>query len=532
MPVFYLDDEPIEFEKGDKILSAVLRAGIEIPHYCYHPALSIVATCRMCLVDIVDMGNGRAAPKLMTSCSTDAAEGMKVVTKNKKVQDGRELVMEFLLINHPLDCPICDQAGECTLQDFSHSYGSGASEMEYSKRVYGWRDVGTFVTLERNRCIHCTRCERFTKEVTGTREFGMFNRSHQLTVDTFADRPMTNKFQGNMADICPVGCITEKEFRFKKRVWRLKKTKSICTSCSTGCNINVEEHQNTVYRLKPRENHKVNQWWMCDEGRVNYRYFNEKRKRVTQPMARVKGQLLKVSWEDIYGALRDRIQELSPPSSEVLALTDTHSSNEELFLVDRFMKSVFESDNTFFPLRSWTHPETEYSIDSLITTDKSPNQAGAIALGLRGDETDNDLKAVLQKGAKIIFILGKPFEKQDKIAEMVTKADLVIYIGTTMNHWAEKADVVLPGQTHVEKSGSFINKNNIVQRINPALKPPEMTKPEWLILTELIQLMGYSAEFKSIHEIFDTIGLENSVFRGLTYDKIGDLGKQLEGAGA
>ena len=176
MPVFELDGKPVDFEPDEKILSAALRSGYEIPHYCYHPALAVVATCRMCMVDIVDMGNGRPAPKLQTSCSMDAVDGMKVVTQNEKVREARELVMEYLLINHPLDCPICDQSGECVLQDYSFEYGTGQSEMEYSKRVYGWRDVGTFVALERNRCIHCTRCDRFTREITGTNEFGMFNR--------------------------------------------------------------------------------------------------------------------------------------------------------------------------------------------------------------------------------------------------------------------------------------------------------------------------------------------------------------------
>ena len=195
MPVFHIDDQPVEFQPGEKILSAALRNGKKIPHYCYHPGMSIVATCRMCVVDIVDLGNGRPAPKLQTACSVDAAEGMKIETINQRVEEGRKLVNEFLLINHPLDCPICDQSGECSLQDYSFEYGSGKSEMDYSKRVYGWRDIGTFVSLERNRCIQCSRCDRFTREITGTNEFGMFNRGHELTVDTYTDRKMTNKFK-------------------------------------------------------------------------------------------------------------------------------------------------------------------------------------------------------------------------------------------------------------------------------------------------------------------------------------------------
>ena len=350
MPVFDIDGEPVEYEPGEKILSAALRCGKIIPHYCYHPGMSIVATCRMCLVDIVDMGNGRPAPKLQTACSMDATEGMKVETLNPKVEEGRKLVNEFLLVNHPLDCPICDQSGECTLQDYAFEYGSGKSEMDYSKRVSGWRDIGSFVALERNRCIQCSRCDRFTREITGTNEFGMFNRGHELTVDTYADRPMTNKFQGNMADICPVGAITEKEFRFKRRAWKLKKNRSICTGCSTGCNVTIEHDRNEIFRLKPHENQSVNKWWLCDEGRLTYRIMNERKTRIHQPLGRVQGKLEGISWEEAYSAIAERVGDLSALPEEVLALTDTHASNEELFLLQKLLKDIFSSDNIFCPL--------------------------------------------------------------------------------------------------------------------------------------------------------------------------------------
>lgn len=524
MPIFYVDDQPIEFEPGEKILAATMRSGIKIPHYCFHPGLSVVATCRMCLVDVVDLGNGRPAPKLMTSCSTDAAEGMKIVTQNEKVQEGRELVMEFLLVNHPLDCPICDQAGECSLQDYSYEYGSGESEMEYSKRVYGWRDIGTFVMLERNRCIHCTRCDRFTREVTGTHEFGMFNRGHQLTVDTFTDRPMTNKFQGNMADICPVGCITEREFRFKKRVWRLDKTNSICTHCSTGCNVTVEEHNNKVYRLKPRENQDVNQWWMCDDGRISMRQFSLTAQRIFQPMGRVSGRLVKASWEQIYEATKGKLDELKAGPEEVLAITDTHASNEELFLLKKLLSEVFGSEQIFFPLRAWSQPETDYPIDSLITTDKTPNRAGALVMDLLGDEEDTKLKNALQTPPKVAIILGNPFDSQTEIVEALARAELIISIGTRTNQWTNIADVVLAGQTHAEKEGTFINKNSRVQRIQRAVKAPDETKPEWQILSELMQTLEKETHFQSAAEIFDALGASIPAFEKLTFEQVGDDG--------
>ena len=387
MPSFELDGKTVEFEPGEKILSAAMRAGIQIPHYCYHPGMSVVATCRMCMVDVIDMGNGRPAPKLQTSCSMDAVEGMKVETMNEKVKDAKELVMEYLLINHPLDCPICDQSGECVLQDYSFEFGSGKSEMEYSKRVYGWRDIGTFVALERNRCIHCTRCDRFTREITGTNEFGMFNRGHELTVDTYSDRPMTNQFQGNMADICPVGAITEKEFRFKRRVWKLKKTPSICVGCSTGCYVTIEYDKNEVFRLKPRDNPDVNKWWMCDQGRLTYKDLNIRENRVAHPMGKTVEGFQEISWENAFSAIQEKISELQPTSNEVIGLVDSHASNEELYLFKKLLKEGFDSDQLFFPDLKWEQPVSDFFINSLITSDKSPNRAGARMLGLKGTKS-------------------------------------------------------------------------------------------------------------------------------------------------
>ena len=277
MPKFYLDDKEIKFQKGDDILKAALKSKKFIPHYCAHEGLSRVATCRMCMVEVIS-ANGKAIPKLQTACSTPAEEGMKVITENKRVKEAREAVLEFLLINHPLDCPICDQSGECELQDFYFKYGRGKSLVQHEKRVYGWRDIGSFLQLERNRCIHCTRCVRFTQEVTGTHEMGVFGRNYQLSVDTFIDYPLSDNFQGNLADICPVGAITTKDFRFKNRVWMQKQTPSICNGCSTGCNIQVCHYQGQVFRFIPRENMEVNKWWMCDHGRLSFHNLVNKKK--------------------------------------------------------------------------------------------------------------------------------------------------------------------------------------------------------------------------------------------------------------
>jgi len=527
MPVFQIDGEPVEYEPGEKVLSAALRCGKIIPHYCYHPGMSIVATCRMCLVDVIDLGNGRPAPKLQTACSVDATAGMKIETFNQKVEEGRKLVNEFLLINHPLDCPICDQSGECTLQDYAFKYGSGKSEMDYSKRVNGWRDIGTFVALERNRCIQCSRCDRFTREITGTNEFGMFNRGHELAVDTYTDRPMTNKFQGNMADICPVGAITEKEFRFKRRVWKLKKNHSICTGCSTGCNVTIEHDRNEVFRLKPHENQNVNKWWLCDEGRLTYRKMNEKKSRINQPLGLIGENLEGISWEKAYGAIAERIRELKPLPQEVLALTDTHASNEELFLIQKLLKEGFSSENIFCPFPKWEQSESDFFINTLITTDKTPNRAGALALHIKGDLKNTKLKKVIEGDLKVVFVLGNPFETELEFKEIIKRTQLVIHIGVFHNSWSEIADVVLPGQFYSEKEGTYTNKNQRVQSTEIAVKALRRTRPEWQIISELSQALGHKSSFESIPQVFNVMVQEAKAFTGISFDKIGGLGIEL-----
>ena len=523
MPSFELDGKTVEFEPGEKILSAAMRAGIQIPHYCYHPGMSVVATCRMCMVDVIDMGNGRPAPKLQTSCSMDAVEGMKVETMNEKVKDAKELVMEYLLINHPLDCPICDQSGECVLQDYSFEFGSGKSEMEYSKRVYGWRDIGTFVALERNRCIHCTRCDRFTREITGTNEFGMFNRGHELTVDTYSDRPMTNQFQGNMADICPVGAITEKEFRFKRRVWKLKKTPSICVGCSTGCNVTIEYDKNEVFRLKPRDNPDVNKWWMCDQGRLTYKDLNIRENRVAHPLGKTAEGFQEISWENAFSAIREKISELQPTSNEVIGLVDTHASNEELYLFKKLLKEGFDSDQLFFPDLEWEQPVSDFFINSLITSDKSPNRAGARMLGLKGAKSSEEVTSKIPNGTKVLLVFGKPFEDENLLSQ-AGNIPLVINIAAWQSGWSETADVTLPGRLHSEKDATYTNKAGRVQRVNTAIRAFHKTRPDWMILCGLMELLDVDNKADSAEAVFQELSENEKGFQGLQWESIGSDG--------
>ncbi len=535
MPTFLLDGKEIEFDAGESILRAALRHGSEIPHYCFHPGLAVTAQCRMCLVDVTDMGNGRGMPKLQTSCSTPASAGMKVDSHSAKVQEGQNLVNEFLLVNHPLDCPICDQAGECDLQDFAFRYGSGHSEMTYEKRTYGWRNVGTFIALERNRCIHCSRCERFSRDVEGEHDFGMFLRSHELTFDTYEDAQITHKFQGNLADLCPVGAITNRDWRFKKRAWKFKKVPSVCTSCSTGCNVTLEHHENKIFRIKPRENQAVNRWWMCDEGRINFRALNDRQTRIAEPHARVQGTLRPADWDAVYQALGARLKELGAKGAQIVGLADTHATNEELFLFRTLLKEGFGGATAFYPHREGRQQEQppkhlqDPFLYTLITTDKSPNTAGAKALGLSGDADDKRLTAALKAGPAVVLVLGSPYGGADgsAIRDAAQAAQLIVQIGTHEGPWSGIADVVLPGLTSAEKAGTFTNKAGRVQRIQPALRPPDGAREQVRILQELFALAGKAQEMGPADKVFDAIGGQVPAFKGLTWQALGEVGAPL-----
>ena len=529
MPTLYINDMKVTFSEGENILPAVLRNGIEIPHYCYHPGLSVTAQCRQCLVEITDMGNGSPSPKLQASCAIAAADGMKVLTESAKAIEGQKLVNEYLLMNHPLDCSICDQAGECDLQDFAFRYGSGVSEMDYEKRTYGRRQVGTFLELERNRCIHCSRCERFSKEVVGSHDFGMFFRSHELVFDTFSDQKITHKFQGNLADICPVGCITEKSWRFKKRVWMLKSTPSICNGCSTGCNVNFDFHNNQIYRIKPRENESVNRWWMCDEGRLTYRSFQQRRNRLTEPLAMVAGKKQTTSSIALIDAVLAKIEEIKPKPSEILALSDSQATNEELFMLRTLMQQGFGQSTVFFPFTEGKPTETAPNdcdpfIYNLITTDKSPNTMGASTLGLTPDPSGKKI-LVAAKKAKIVWVLGSPFLQHQVLHDALTNAELIVHLGHTDNVWSKVADVVFPIYTHAEKYGTYINKQGRLQRIQPTLKAPKNCSDAVQIISRFLQKLKNSSPLADGREVLAAMGKQSGPWQGINFQQVSPLGR-------
>ncbi|MBU0719514.1 MAG: (2Fe-2S)-binding protein, partial [Planctomycetes bacterium] len=311
MAKIIIDNQEVECRDGISVLQAGLEAGWDIPHYCYHPGLSIGASCRLCLMEMKmphpQTGELDWAPKLVPSCQTPVRNGMEVRFDSEAVRANQRRCLEFFLLNHPLDCPVCDQAGECLLQDYSLKFGNAESRMVDKKLANPKKDIGPHTLVYQDRCVLCTRCVRFSQEISGTNELCVVNRGARNEIDVFPGLPLDNPIQGNVVDICPVGSMLDKDFLFKRRVWELTGTSSICPACSTGCSIRVDHADGRVYRLKPRYNPKVNTWWMCDEGRYGYKHVHDA-KRLTTPKVRRGFEQTIPSWAELPAIIRYRFE--------------------------------------------------------------------------------------------------------------------------------------------------------------------------------------------------------------------------------
>src|SRR5262245_18889713 len=312
MPKITIDGKQIECRDGIPVLQAALEAGWDVPHYCYHPGLTIVASCRLCLMEM-KMPHPQTkemawVPKLFPSCQTPVKDGMEVQFQSDFVEQNTKHTMEYYLVNHPLDCPVCDKAGECYLQDYSEWFGHASSRMVEDKYKNPKKDSGSHTLLYQDRCVLCTRCVRFCNEVAGEGELAVVNRGHRGEIDVFPGVPLENKLQGNVVDLCPVGALLNKDFLFKSRVWNLRETKSVCPNCSTGCTITIDENEEKIQRIRPRFNERVNQWWICDDGRFGFQYTRDPR-RLNRPRVRRGADWENVRWEDLPGILKLRFEQ-------------------------------------------------------------------------------------------------------------------------------------------------------------------------------------------------------------------------------
>lgn len=506
MPTLTIDGKEVTVEKGTRVIQAAKQLGIDIPHYCYHPGLSIAGNCRMCLVEI------EKTPKLQISCHIECADGMVVKTNTEKVKLTREHVLEFLLVNHPLDCPVCDQAGECGLQDYYMKHGLYDSRLDERKvKKKKAVPIGPNVMLDSERCILCSRCVRYSDEITKTNDFGIFNRGDHAEISLYPGKEFDNKYSGNVVDICPVGALTDRDFRFKVRVWYLRKADSVCGGCSRGCNISVEVnterkqhgHGDRVMRIKPRYNSEINKWWICDEGRYGYKWIDQDR--ILEPTRRVNKVPEVLSWEDAFVEVSTEFIEIvkDDPSAAAVLLSP-QLPNESLYLAKKLFVDELKLPHVYL----FSPNQEGYQDDFLIRADKNPNRKGAEILGFEESETKiNKVIELAKKGKlKTLYLFGQDLltlVSNDKISEIFDRIDLTIFHGTNKNLTSEACDYVLPSTAYAEISGTFTNFEGKTQRFSQALTPIGNAKKDLEILSALAEKFGYSWKYTNEKIVFD-----------------------------
>ncbi len=496
-----------DFELDDNeqlnVIEAAERFGIEIPYYCWHPGLSVVASCRMCLVEIGqknDEGVVRMVPRLMPACQTPARDQTVVVTNSDKVVENRKAVEEYLLLDHPVDCPICDRAGECSLQDYYYEHGRDERRDLPQPFTSRRKDLGPEVTFFADRCVMCSRCVRFTREVSGTAELQVVDRGNKSEIDIFPGHPIDNKLSGNVVDLCPVGALCSRDFLYKQRVWFLNGHDSVCPGCATGCNIRIDEHRNTIYRLKPRHNPNVNDWWICDEGRLGYQYVASSN-RLTTPRQRTNGNLCDSEWSNVMQALKhDLNQMIARYGGQALAcILSPMLTCEEAYLLTKYVKSLAQDVTLALgkvPVvgEDDVYPKTADSVDApkfIIRAEKCPNRRGVEAIIRHWDPEVLDFATVhsqIVSGAfRAVILTGgypQPWLHSEEIA-MFSKLDLVILVDILKSEATGKVDYLLPGAAWAEKPGSYLNHAELLQITKRAVRPPGDAHTEGRIFWEL-----------------------------------------------
>ena len=527
-----IDGEWLQFPKGTRVIEACMKSGKFIPHYCYHPKLSSPGNCRMCLVEtgrpkmtpdrqpVLD-ANGRPeiawGPKPEICCALEVAEGMGVRTTSPLVEECRKGVMEFLLINHPLDCPICDQAGECRLQEFSVEFGKGESRFHEEKVKKPKRvDIGERIVLDDERCIMCSRCIRFMQEIAHDDVLGFLNRGSHTTLSVYPGKRLDSNYSLNTVDICPVGALTSKDFRFKMRVWFLKETKSIDVSCGTGANILIGSRENIVHRITPRENDGVNSCWMPDSHRLNFHYLHSG-DRLKEPL--VKGADAPSKWPRAIAAAAEQLKGRDPAKTALIA--SARMTNEELFLAKR-LAAALKIEN-FDVL-----PRPQKGDGFLVSDDGNPNTSGAKMLGLATGRLASIAEGVRNGQISGLIVLGEDAVDCGIPAAELAKLEALVAMGILANRTTPYATVLLPSSAWAEKRGTMVNAKGRLQRLNQAIQPPGNARDDWEILRDLVQAVGGSNGVYSIEEVFKLMASETPALAGLTVSRVGDLGVQLQ----
>jgi NADH-quinone oxidoreductase subunit G len=516
-----IDGRQVTVEKGKTVLQAAIESGITVPYYCYHPGIGVDGSCRVCIVKIEKM------PKLQTSCSTTCTEGMVVSTRTQEVIDARAGVFEFLLVNHPLDCPVCDKGGECPLQDFSYQFGPDASRMEFPRREFDGNgvkadvDFGPTLMLNRNRCILCTRCVRFMREVDGDAQINIIDRGYGSEIATFQEEGVHSLISGNLMDVCPVGAITTRDYRFKSRPWDNPiAADTICTQCARGCNITAWikakpewAKGSQLIRFTPRFNPDVNGYWMCDIGRFEYHWI-EGDARIPKPLVRQ----APVSWREALSKIADALTAAGRANIDgVRFLVSAHASHEELFLIRRLNEELI-GHPTKAVTATWTvrekhqPPNTKFVVPAV----DAPNVNGARMFGFApGDvgtavgaaDTSALRQAVTAGQVSALVVLDPGPEGSMGDVSWIIEArqqgtlPLLIVQGVLMTDLAKAADFVLPGASYVEKEASYSNEQGRLQGTARAIAPPGEAMEDWEVLAALAAALGVKVEYESAQAV-------------------------------
>ncbi len=553
-----IDGKTVEVKDGITILQAAQEIGIDIPHFCYHPALSIAGNCRMCLVEVEKM------PKLVIACATRVADGMVVYTKSEKVVKARQAVLEFILINHPLDCPICDEAGECKLQNYTYIYGPGHSrfteeKVHKPKRV----PLGANIILDVERCIMCSRCVRFFDEIVRDPQLTFTQRGDRVVLTTFPGKKLDNPYSMNIIDICPVGALTSRDFRFRERTWNMTAIESVCPGCARGCNVYLWVRNNQILRITPRQNMEVNKYWMCDYGRFTYIPVNSD-DRIKSPMIRRNGDLIEVDWETAISEAVSILKNVRP--DEIAVIGSAFATNEDNFVLQKFAKTVLKTKYIDFIKHIKDGDEDNF----LIRADKTPNSLGAYLVGIRpgnGYGFDAILNGLKERKFKVIYVMDDDIVLDDEIYNLLDDVKIIAH-ATNKNKTVEKASVVFASASFAEKEGTFTNFEGRVQKINIAVLPADIepymlykprkfgeakpntgeinkaelaharlfnfgtpfdrwasgerrnVKPSWKVITDLANKLGAKFTYTSAKDVFDEISITVREFRGLSYDNL------------
>ena len=517
-----IDGRAVTVEKGKTVLEAAIRHGIEVPYYCYHPGLGVDGSCRVCIVKIEKMA------KLQTACSTACTEGMSVITRSPDVIAARASVFEFLLVNHPLDCPVCDKGGECPLQDFSYAFGPSRSRMEFPRRVFdgeGVRadvDFGPTLMLNRNRCILCTRCIRFMRDVDGDAQIGVADRGYGSEIATFDEAGVVSLLSGNLMDVCPVGAITTRDYRFKSRPWdNPQAVDTICTLCEKGCNTTAWIKAKPEWakgarliRMTPRLNPEVNSYWMCDIGRFDYHWVESDR-RLLQPRLGRGRSADAAPWADALIAVKDAVDAAGGPS-QAFFFVSGHASLEEMFVLREI---AGQAGGVTFGWRYREKPQPKNSAFKIPSVD-APNVRGARDLGfdVGAESAPADLsriKTAVEAGqVKVLYVLdpGPDGSLGDVdwilAARESGKIQTLIVQGILHTPLTEAADIVLPGSAFVEKDATYTNMTGHVQAASRVIPPPGDAGEDWQILSKLGVVFGTAVSYASSAAIRDAIARE------------------------